>query len=81
MCLIRACKLKMGGGGGGGKIQQTKDIIVRFIQNDLKDIKKSKSIKHPVVKINLFEPVCEKTNNFGSDLFRHKPGCTVTEDG
>ena len=66
------------GGGGGCKIQQTKDLIVRAIQNDLKDIQKSKSIN---ITINLFEPVCEKTNNFGSDLFRHKPGCTVTEDG
>ena len=27
------------------------------------------------------EPVREKTNNFGSDQVRHKPGCTVTEDG
>ena len=23
----------------------------------------------------------EKTNNSGSDQVRHKPGCTVTEDG
>ena len=23
----------------------------------------------------------EKTNNLGSDQVRHKPGCTVTEDG
>ena len=31
-----------------------------------------------------FEPVHEKTNNFGSDQVRYrivKPGCTVTEDG
>ena len=28
-----------------------------------------------------FEPVHEKTNNLGSDQVRHKPGCTVTEDG
>ena len=27
------------------------------------------------------EPVHEKTNNFGSDQVRRKPGCTVTEDG
>ena len=27
------------------------------------------------------EPVREKTNNLGSDEVRHKPGCTVTEDG
>ena len=27
------------------------------------------------------EPVREKTNNLGSDQVRHKPGCTVTEDG
>ena len=30
--------------------------------------------------ITSFEPVCEKTNNLGSDQVRHKPGCTVTED-
>ena len=27
------------------------------------------------------EPVREKTNNLGSDQVRHKPDCTVTEDG
>ena len=27
------------------------------------------------------EPVHEKTNNLGSDLVQHKPGCTVTEYG
>ena len=27
------------------------------------------------------EPVREKTNNMVSDQVRHKPGCTVTEDG
>ena len=27
------------------------------------------------------EPVREKSNNLGSDQVRHKPGCTVTEDG
>ena len=32
-------------------------------------------------KILPFEPVREKTNNLGSDQVRHKPGCTVTEDG
>ena len=29
----------------------------------------------------LYEPVREKTNNLGSDQVRHKPGCTVAEDG
>ena len=28
-----------------------------------------------------YEPVREKTNNLGSDQVRHKPDCTVTEDG
>ena len=28
-----------------------------------------------------FEPVHEKTNNLESDQVRHKPACTVTEDG
>ena len=27
------------------------------------------------------EPVREKTDNLGSDQVRHKPDCTVTEDG
>ena len=27
------------------------------------------------------EPVREKTNNLDPDQVRHKPGCTVTEDG
>ena len=27
------------------------------------------------------EPVREKTNNLGSNQARHKPGCTLTEDG
>ena len=29
----------------------------------------------------IFEPRHEKTNVLVSDLFRHKPGCTATEDG
>ena len=29
----------------------------------------------------LFEPRHEKTNVLVSDLVRHKPGCTATEDG
>ena len=29
----------------------------------------------------LDEPVREKTNKLGSDQVRHKPGCTVTEEG
>ena len=29
----------------------------------------------------IIEPVHEKTNNLGSDQIRHKPGCTVTEEG
>ena len=33
------------------------------------------------LKLKLLEPVHEKTNNLGSDQVRHKPGCTVTEDG
>ena len=36
------------------------------------------------ININIeivFEYVREKTNNLGSDQDRHKPGCTVKEDG
>ena len=39
-------------------------------------MKKSGNI---MLKINV--PVHEKTNKLGSDQVRHKPGCTVTEDG
>ena len=28
-----------------------------------------------------YEPLHEKTNFLASDLFRHKPDCTATEDG
>ena len=28
-----------------------------------------------------FEPVHEKTNNLDFDQVRHKPSCTITEDG
>ena len=31
--------------------------------------------------MDLYEPVHGKANNLGSDQVRHKPGCTVTEDG
>ena len=31
--------------------------------------------------VSIIEPVREKTNSLGSDQVRHKPGCTVTEDG
>ena len=33
------------------------------------------------VAAHIFDPVHEKTNNLGSHQARHKPGCTVTEDG
>ena len=29
----------------------------------------------------IIEPRCEKTNVLGSNLTRHKPGCTAAEDG
>ena len=29
----------------------------------------------------IFEPVCEKPNNLGSNQARHKPAFTVTGDG
>ena len=36
--------------------------------------------KHERIE-NIFEPVREKTNNLGSNQVRHKPGCTLTQDG
>ena len=35
----------------------------------------------PVLTCLIYEPVREKTNNLGSYQVRHKPACTVTEDG
>ena len=37
------------------------------------------TMQHTVIHTN--EPQCEKTNILVSDLVRHKPGCTATEDG
>ena len=39
------------------------------------------TIKLWSIKVSIYEPVCEKTNNLVSDQVRHKPGCTVIEDG
>ena len=39
------------------------------------------AMESAVINVNLNEPVHEKTNNLGSDQVRHKPACTVTEDG
>ena len=36
---------------------------------------------HVRVLKQIYEPVHEKTNNLGSDQVRHKPACTVAEDG
>ena len=43
------------------------------------DIEYSENCSKDYLKVN--EPVREKTNNLGSALIRHKPGCTVTDDG
>ena len=37
--------------------------------------------KADTVSIQNLEPRHEKTNDLVSDLVRHKPGCTDTEDG
>ena len=34
-----------------------------------------------MLKVKMNEPCHEKTNVLVSDLVRHKPGCTATEDG
>ena len=33
------------------------------------------------LEVSKYKPLREKTNNLGFDKVRHKPGCTVTEDG
>ena len=38
-------------------------------------------IKNKRFSLLINEPRCEKTNILVYDLVRHKPGCTVTEDG
>ena len=51
-------------------------ILVNYIEMEKWDIA-AQNKSHVFV----FEPVCEKTNNLGSDQVLHKPGCTVKEDG
>ena len=35
-----------------------------------------------LMRLNVeYEPRCKKTNILVSDLVRHKPGCTLEEDG
>ena len=38
-------------------------------------------VEGPGIDTKEFEPVHGKTNNLGSDQVRHKPSCTVAEDG
>ena len=37
--------------------------------------------KQAQLPLGTFEPCHEKTNVLVSDLVRHKPGCSATEDG
>ena len=60
------------------------DCIVNILSQTL--LLKQTILSHPFpLQSNKFlliiEAVSEKTNNLGSDQVRHKPGCTVTEDG
>ena len=65
------------------------NLIVGFLMMQLKIWDLSKQIFPNVPALSPLhsgvvitnEPVREKTNNFGFDQVRHKPGCTVTEDG
>ena len=41
----------------------------------------TKDEAHVIPCRSIFEPRHEKTNVLVSDLVRHKPGCTATEDG
>ena len=45
------------------------------------DVEKVELIFQVSYLISSNEPVHEKTNNLGSDQVRHKPACTVTDDG
>ena len=47
----------------------------------LADIPKLDASGKSVIPGMTIEPLREKTNNLGSDQARHKPTCTVTEDG
>ena len=38
-------------------------------------------MRYKEIRVHVVEPLHEKTINFGSNQVRHKPGCTVTEDG
>ena len=55
-----------------------------FLNNCLLILSLAKSLIHVTERRgvkNTFEPCHEKTNVLVSDLVRHKPGCTATEDG
>ena len=38
-------------------------------------------LNYRAITANIYEPRHEKTNILVSNLVRHKPGCTATEDG
>ena len=67
-------------------------IIILFFPSGIRSQSKPQDIMHEVFRamktldfvrilVSLNEPVCEKTNNLGSDQVRHKPVCTVSEYG
>ena len=76
------------GASSGSKLFDTlmlflKDFSEKLILKKSADDKKKEN--YPACKelkrLNIFEPCHEKTNILVSDLVRHKPGCTATEDG
>ena len=56
-------------------------LIECAIIPSIENVSKNSKIKLKNINPALNEPVCEKTNNLGSDQVQHKPGCTVTENG
>ena len=63
-------------------ISAEEEIQCLIIYTELAKISGKWSLDHNSQSFILIinEPVHEKTNNLGSRV-RHKPGCTVTEDG
>ena len=59
-------------------------MLFKTIRTSFDLQKKNETGSEPQINLydaSSFEPRHEKTNVLVSDLVRHKPGCTATEDG
>ena len=65
---------------GSGELITSLNMVLLIAWSVSMDPKASFIMLLTFYRENIHEPVCEKTNNLGSDQVRHKPGCAVTED-